>query len=345
MTSHRTPEFSPTQPSCHWNSLWQSIAHTFKSSLCQLPRVASRRFALLAGAMLILLLIPATPFLAAPADPPSPGPGRSVGELDRDLKLLEERQKIAIEGLERQYQHGFWFIVGITMFSSLLALYKQIQDQRLLKLHEDQIADSKKLGESYKDNLGTTIQLMNSVKGVIDFFKDAQDTVKNVKALQDAQTQEANRWERQLSELNALAIQLTKRCKRKAHNDPAIQKALRDFHSEYLIINRAFETKAELNANGHFLLAVHYRIEAMYTDALDAFAKSIELTQRHSLAPLRIPMMSISHSDLMPIRTERSDAGLSQCEIVIDIRQEFCLFSLVGFIGNLRCVAVCVFGR
>ena len=39
-------------------------------------------------------------------------------------------------------------------------------------------------------------------------------------------------------------------------------------------------------------------------------------------------MMSISHSDLMPIRTERSDAGLSQCEIVIDIRQEICLDSL-----------------
>jgi hypothetical protein len=38
---------------------------------------------------------------------------------------------------------------------------------------------------------------------------------------------------------------------------------------------------------------------------------------------LGIPMMPISHSDLMPIRTERSDAGLSQCEIVIDIRQEF----------------------
>src|SRR5581483_6104822 len=43
---------------------------------------------------------------------------------------------------------------------------------------------------------------------------------------------------------------------------------------------------------------------------------------------LRIPMMSISHSDLMPIRTERSDAGLSQCEIVIDIRQAFWSFSL-----------------
>src|SRR5579862_9626828 len=28
--------------------------------------------------------------------------------------------------------------------------------------------------------------------------------------------------------------------------------------------------------------------------------------------PVGIPMMSISHSDLMPIRAERSDAGLSQ---------------------------------
>jgi len=43
---------------------------------------------------------------------------------------------------------------------------------------------------------------------------------------------------------------------------------------------------------------------------------------------LRIPMMSISHSDLMPIRSERSDAGLSQFEILIGISQDFCLFSL-----------------
>jgi len=38
-------------------------------------------------------------------------------------------------------------------------------------------------------------------------------------------------------------------------------------------------------------------------------------------AVLRIPMMWISHSDLMPIRSERSDAGLFQCETVIDIRR------------------------
>jgi hypothetical protein len=45
-------------------------------------------------------------------------------------------------------------------------------------------------------------------------------------------------------------------------------------------------------------------------------------------ACLRIPMMSISHSDLMPIRKDRSDAGLSHCEVVIDISQDLGLFSL-----------------
>jgi hypothetical protein len=43
--------------------------------------------------------------------------------------------------------------------------------------------------------------------------------------------------------------------------------------------------------------------------------------------PLRIPMMSITQSDLMPISAERSDAGLSQCERVIDISQDVCWFS------------------
>jgi hypothetical protein len=42
---------------------------------------------------------------------------------------------------------------------------------------------------------------------------------------------------------------------------------------------------------------------------------------------MRIPMMSITQSDLMPISAERSDAGLSQCERVIDISQDVCWFS------------------
>jgi hypothetical protein len=59
---------------------------------------------------------------------------------------------------------------------------------------------------------------------------------------------------------------------------------------------------------------------------------------------LRIPMMSISHSDLMPIRTERSDAGLSQCETVIDISQEFSWFSAPPF-GFRSFLQPHVFGR
>ena len=38
-------------------------------------------------------------------------------------------------------------------------------------------------------------------------------------------------------------------------------------------------------------------------------------------------MMSITQSDLMPISAERSDAGFSQCEIVIGMSQEILLFA------------------
>jgi hypothetical protein len=57
-------------------------------------------------------------------------------------------------------------------------------------------------------------------------------------------------------------------------------------------------------------------------------------------------MMSISHSDLMPIRSERSDAELSQCEIVIGIRQGFCSFSFVVGASEILPLRVCYgFGR
>ena len=47
------------------------------------------------------------------------------------------------------------------------------------------------------------------------------------------------------------------------------------------------------------------------------------------LCVLRIPMMPISQSDLMPISSERSDAGLPQSELVIGIRQDFSRVGLV----------------
>ena len=56
-------------------------------------------------------------------------------------------------------------------------------------------------------------------------------------------------------------------------------------------------------------------------------------------ACLGIPMMSISHSDLMPIRSERSDAGLSQCETVIGIPSRVLLAFLALMLGSC-----CLFG-
>ena len=58
--------------------------------------------------------------------------------------------------------------------------------------------------------------------------------------------------------------------------------------------------------------------------------KTFREIRKRSAERHRVPMMSISRSDLMPIRSERSDAGLSQCESVIDIRQGFDWFSLLA---------------
>src|ERR1019366_10677862 len=50
---------------------------------------------------------------------------------------------------------------------------------------------------------------------------------------------------------------------------------------------------------------------------------------RFDVVNVRIPMMSISRSEVMAISAERSDARLFQCETVIDIRQGVCWFSVL----------------
>lgn len=57
------------------------------------------------------------------------------------------------------------------------------------------------------------------------------------------------------------------------------------------------------------------------TAAVTAFSSRSSPSQNRLI--LRIPMMPISQSDLMPISSEASNAGLSQCELVIGIRQGF----------------------
>jgi len=71
-----------------------------------------------------------------------------------------------------------------------------------------------------------------------------------------------------------------------------------------------------------------YGYSNIETPTMDALAQQGVLFEnafaQAPLTPLRIPMMSISQSDVTPIRSERSDARLSQCESVIGIRQKFC---------------------
>ena len=65
----------------------------------------------------------------------------------------------------------------------------------------------------------------------------------------------------------------------------------------------------------------------------DARLRRANVYARNPAFPrMRIPMMPITQSDLMPISAERSDAGLSQCERVIDISQDGFGFSARFFV-------------
>src|SRR5262249_42902701 len=81
-------------------------------------------------------------------------------------------------------------------------------------------------------------------------------------------------------ELNDLAMELSPRCKRNAHNDPIVQRLVREFHDKQEILTRSFTTKEELNANGHFILGFHYRIENKYDEALHEFGIAISLATK-----------------------------------------------------------------
>jgi len=126
---------------------------------------------------------------------------------------------------------------------------------------------------------------MNSVKSVIEFFRSAQEAADAVKELQGAYQSETTRWEAQMAALNEKAVKLSPLCRRSAHNNPEVQRAVRDFHDEFLIVTRGADTKTKLNANGHFLLGFHYRIEAEYDDAVTEFEAATKLARQHRQQP------------------------------------------------------------
>ncbi len=220
------------------------------------------------------LIIPAIVCLCltnAPSALAQPDP--AIQRLDDAVKTLEQRQSIVIEAMEKTYQHGFWFIAIAVSITTLLSAIRYLQDQRLMK-------DAQEIGKSYKTNIETTNQLMLSIKNALDYYQKAQDMERKVEELKALQTAETQRTEGQMADLNDAAMDLSPQCKRASHNDPDVQRLVRDFHGRYEILRRSAQTSEQLNANGHFILGFHYRIENNYGEAL----KEFELARNAAIA-------------------------------------------------------------
>ena len=59
-----------------------------------------------------------------------------------------------------------------------------------------------------------------------------------------------------------------------SHNDPDIHQLVREFNAHYDLVTRSFETQEQLNANGHFVLALHARLEERHDAAIGHFERA-----------------------------------------------------------------------
>ncbi|MGD9212827.1 MAG: hypothetical protein PVI90_18730, partial [Desulfobacteraceae bacterium] len=174
----------------------------------------------------------------------------SIKSFSDALKNIEKRQDIVIESMKNQYQYGLWFLGLISGIVTLLSLIRHIQDHRLIKFQEQQIADAKELGNSYKSNIDTTNSLMVSVKNALEYYEKAQEALKKVSELESQQQKESSQWEEQMRNMNDQAITIHLQCRRNSHNNSKIQHIVRDFSLHYDLLIRSFETQEKLNVNG-----------------------------------------------------------------------------------------------
>lgn len=76
--------------------------------------------------LVVLLLVASTSIMRSQAPP-------SEDEPHRRLLLVEERQKIAIEGMDKTYRNGFWFLSLVAGITALFGVFRQFEDRKLLK--------------------------------------------------------------------------------------------------------------------------------------------------------------------------------------------------------------------
>ncbi len=181
------------------------------------------------GAARMLCAVAFVLCLLAPLSVRGADPDPTPQQLQDQVKNLELRQKIVLESMEKTYSYGLWFIGVAVAITTLLSAIRYVQDQQLLK-------DAQELGKSYKLKFDTTNALMTSIKNALEYYKSAQDIENRVKELKDLQTQTARHSEDQMTALNNAAMELCPQCKRNSHNDPNVQRLVRDFHDQYEIL-------------------------------------------------------------------------------------------------------------
>ncbi len=200
-------------------------------------------------------------------------PDLALQHLDNKITTLEERQQIVVEAMEKTYSNGFWFIGIVVAFTTLLSGLRYIHDQRLV---QRLLSDAQELGKSYKTNIETTNQLMSSITNALVFYEGAQKTLADLAEVKAFQAQAAHHSEEQINRLNDLAIKLSPQCRRNSHNDQNIQHQVRDFHDQYQVVELSSQATTKLNANVHFILGFHHRIENNYDEALKEFRTAQE---------------------------------------------------------------------
>jgi len=205
-----------------------------------------------------------------------------IADIDQKaFENIEKRQDIVIEAMEDQYKYGLWFIVSITGLIALLSGIRYVQDQRIMKLQEQQLADAKGIGKIYEDIMKLTKEALEFYAKAQQASMEAQEALKVVSQLEAQQQKESSHWEEQMHDLNDNAIVINLKCRRDSHNNPEIQRLVREFAVNFNVINSSYETQEKLNANGHFILGLHYRIENNYDVAVFQFNKAISIAKEH----------------------------------------------------------------
>ena len=200
------------------------------------------------------------------------------------LRTLWLRQDVVIDAAARQLVWTLGLFGTLGAIAALLQYNQHRRDERLLGFVEQQMAETKHLGDSYRANIDSITGLANSVKEVLDLTREAQQIVREVQDLKSQTTAAESRWRAEVDELNRSAVKIAGQFTRDAHNDPALQRAIEGFCDRFAILERSGAVVG-VNANCHLVRGFHHRIRNDYQAAVAEFQLAIEVAKRDVADP------------------------------------------------------------